>query len=90
MWMQQARGQTQNMSDDQKKAWRRDQFTKLAAMSDADKAKFKAGLQTQWDKLPQAQKDEIEQRIAARQQDGAPANVKPLNLDPNQGSAVAQ
>ncbi|HEY4078558.1 MAG TPA: hypothetical protein VGM26_16640 [Rhizomicrobium sp.] len=90
IWMQQARDKTQSMSDDEIKVWRRDQFAKLAAMSDTDKAKFKAGLQAQWDALPQTQKDQIEQRIASRKQDGGPAKGKPLNLDPNQGQAVVQ
>jgi hypothetical protein len=90
IWMQQARDKTQSMSDDEIKVWRRDQFAKLAAMSDADKAKFKAGLQAQWDALPQTQKDQIEQRIASRKQDDGPTKGKPLNLDPNQGQAVVQ
>ena len=90
IWMQQAHDSTQSMSDDALKAWRRDQFRKLAAMSDADKAKFKADLQAKWDALPQTQKDQIEQHIASRKEDGGRAKVKPLNMNPNQGQAVTQ
>ena len=39
MFVEQAREQTQNMTAEQRRSWRRDQFTRLAAMSDADKAK---------------------------------------------------
>jgi len=67
-FMLQNRDQLQALSPDQRKAWRQDQMAKIAAMSDADRAHMKADLQAKWDALPQAQKDRIEQRIAARGQ----------------------
>ncbi len=88
MFVEQAREQTQNMTAEQRRSWRRDQFTRLAAMSDADKAKLKADMQARWDALPQARKDQVEQRIAARAHRSAPPPAPDMN--PNQGQAVAQ
>jgi hypothetical protein len=62
----QARTQTQGMTPDQRKAWRKDQVRKLTAMSAGDRQQFAAALQARWDALPQRRKDRLQQRIAAR------------------------
>ena len=67
MFMLGARDQTQGMTHDQRHAFRHDQIAKVKAMSDAERTKLRADLQAQWDALPQARKDRIEQRIAERQ-----------------------
>lgn len=65
-FMLQAREQTQGMTRDQKRAWRRDQVQKLRAMSETDRQKFKADLQARWDALPADRKARIQQRMAER------------------------
>ena len=67
MFAVQARAQTKDMSQDQRKAWRKDQMAKFAAMSPADRQAFKTGLQAKWDALPQAQKARLQQRLARQQ-----------------------
>ena len=69
MYMMGARDQLRDMTPDQRHAWRQDQIARITAMPAAQQAKLKADLQARWDALPQARKDQIEQRIAARQQD---------------------
>ena len=65
-FMLQAREQTKDMSADQKRAWRKDQFQKLTSMSDTDRQKFKTDLQARWDSLPADRKARMEQRMADR------------------------
>ncbi len=65
-FMLQAREQTRDMSPDQRRAWRKDQISKLKNMSDSDRQKFRADLQARWDALPPDRKARIEQRLAQR------------------------
>jgi hypothetical protein len=53
------------MTDEQRHASREAQHAKFAAMSDADKQKFAAGLQARWDALSAGQKAKIQQDMAA-------------------------
>ncbi|HEY4942005.1 MAG TPA: hypothetical protein VII56_11320 [Rhizomicrobium sp.] len=66
---------TAGMTDDQKHAYRGDRRAKIMAMSDADRAKFKADLDTRWNALPADQKASITAKVqafmAARQAGGA-------------------
>ena len=64
----QARDETRNMTQDQRKAWRKEQDRKLLSMSAADRQKFTAGLQARWDALPDKQKTKLGQRLAAKGQ----------------------
>jgi hypothetical protein len=65
-FMLQAREQTRDMTQDQKRAWRKDQVQKLRSMSEGDRQKFKADLQARWDALPADRKARIQQRMAER------------------------
>ena len=56
---------TAGMTDEQRHASREAQHAKFAAMSDADKQKFAAGLQARWDALSAGQKAKIQQDMAA-------------------------
>jgi hypothetical protein len=47
---------TANMTDDQKHAFRHEQRDRIMAMSDADRAKFKADLDSRWNALSADQK----------------------------------
>jgi hypothetical protein len=67
MFAVQARTETKDMSQEQRKAWRKDQMAKFAAMSPADRQAFKTGLQTKWDALPEKQKARLQQRLARQQ-----------------------
>jgi hypothetical protein len=62
----QARDETKNMTQDQRKAWRKDQTRKLLSMSAGDRQKFTGALQARWDALPDRQKARLNQRLAAR------------------------
>ena len=65
-FMLKAREETSDMSRDQRRAWRKDQAQKLAAMSDTDKQKLKSELQARWDALPADRKARLEKRLAER------------------------
>lgn len=65
-FMLQAREQTRNMSHDQRRAWRKEQISKVQGMSETDRQKFKTDLQARWDALPSDRKARIEQRLAQR------------------------
>jgi hypothetical protein len=56
---------TAGMTDDQRKAYRQSQRQKFAAMTDAERQQFAAKLQTEWDALPDDQKESIKQRVLA-------------------------
>lgn len=56
---------TANMTDDQKHAFRHEQRDRIMAMSDADRAKFKADLAARWDALPADQKAEMSAKMVA-------------------------
>lgn len=58
--------QARQEARDQKRAWRKEQFQKLAAMTESDKQKLKADMQARWDALPADRKARIEQRMAER------------------------
>ena len=64
----QARDETKSMTQDQRKAWRKDQTRKMLAMSANDRQAFTAGLQARWDALPDRQKAKLGQRMAAKGQ----------------------
>lgn len=65
-FMIQAREQTKDMSRDQKRTWRKEQFKKLSSMSESDRQKLQSDLQARWDGLPADRKARIEQRMAKR------------------------
>ena len=63
MWFADGMKATANMTDDQKQAYRKQQRQQFMAMSDADRAKYKADLDTRWAALPPDQKAAIQQRM---------------------------
>jgi hypothetical protein len=63
LFMADAREQTKDMTRDQRRAWRKDQIRKIAAMSPTERQDFQSGLQARWDALPPARKNRIEQRL---------------------------
>lgn len=63
-FMIQAREETKDMSRDQKRAWRKDQFQKLASMSESDRQKLRSDMQARWDALPSDRKAQIQERMA--------------------------
>jgi len=65
-FMIQAREQTKDISRDQKRTWRKEQFRKLSSMSESDRQKLQSDLQARWDGLPADRKARIEQRMAKR------------------------
>jgi hypothetical protein len=65
-FMLQAREQTKDMTQDQKRAWRKDQVQKVRSMSETERQKFRADLQARWDALPADRKARILQRMAER------------------------
>jgi Protein of unknown function (DUF3106) len=67
LFMADARGQTKDMTRDQRRAWRKDQIQKITAMSPTERQAFQSGLQARWDALPPARKSRIEQRLAQRE-----------------------
>jgi hypothetical protein len=56
---------TEGMNGEQRKAYRQSQRQKFAAMTDAERQQFAAKLQTEWDALPDGQKESIRQQIMA-------------------------
>ena len=56
---------TAGMTDDQKQAYRQQQRTRIMAMSDADRAKFKADLDARWNALPADQKTAMTAKMKA-------------------------
>lgn len=67
MYMHKVRHEFREQTRDQRRAFRKEQATKIAAMSDAQRTTLKAEMQARWDALPQARKDRIEQHIAMRE-----------------------
>ena len=65
--MAEARPQLKAMTQDQRRAWRKDQVQKIMAMSPAERQAFLADLQARWDALPAARKNRLEQRLAQRE-----------------------
>jgi len=53
---------TENMTDDQRRAWRDGERAKFDAMADADRLKYAANLTAQWNALPADRKAEIQKR----------------------------
>ena len=51
---------------EQRRAMRRGQFQKLAAMTESDRQKLKTDLQARWDALPSDRKARIQARLAHR------------------------
>ena len=64
MFQRQARDQLKDMPVGQRQAYRREQLQKIIAMSPAERQKFKADLQAQWDGLPPAQKARLQAQLA--------------------------
>lgn len=58
---------------EQRKAFRKQQVSSLLAMSQTDRQKLQMDLQAKWDALPPKQKNKIEARLAARQNQQAAA-----------------
>lgn len=56
---------TAGMTDDQKKAYRDERRAKIMAMSEADRARLKADLDTRWAALPADQKASITAKMEA-------------------------
>jgi len=56
---------TSNMSDDQRHAYRHEQRDRIMAMSEVDRAKFKADLDARWNALPAEQKAEMMAKMEA-------------------------
>jgi hypothetical protein len=56
---------TAGMSDDQKKEYRQQERSRIMAMSDADRAKFKADLNARWNALTAEQKADMTAKIEA-------------------------
>jgi hypothetical protein len=56
---------TAGMTDDQKHAYRQQQRTRFMSMSDADRAKFKADLDSRWNALPADQKTAMMAKMKA-------------------------
>ena len=56
---------TAGMSDDQRHAWRQQQREHFMSMSDSDKAKMKADLDTRWAALSPQQKADIKTKMEA-------------------------
>jgi hypothetical protein len=63
-FMLKAREETKDMSRDQKRAWRKDQFQKLTSMSESDRQKLRSDMQARWDALPADRKAQIQERMA--------------------------
>lgn len=63
MFRMQMRQATQGMTRDQKRAYRRDQFQKIRAMTDADKASWRRSLDAQWTSLPPQRQQRMEARL---------------------------
>ena len=49
---------------EQMRAWRKERFQKLAAMTESDRQKLKADMQARWDALPADRKARIQERMA--------------------------
>ncbi|MEI9993399.1 MAG: hypothetical protein WDM91_02295 [Rhizomicrobium sp.] len=56
---------TSGMTDDQRHAYRQQQRERLMAMSDTDRAKYKADLDARWNALPADQKGAIKAKVEA-------------------------
>jgi len=66
MLMADAHKATASMTDDQKHTYRQQQRARIMGMSDGDRAKFKADLDTRWAALPDAEKTAIKAMVQAR------------------------
>ncbi len=81
---------TKGMSKDQKKAYRKQQMQQVRVMTDTQRAQWRQGLQAQWNALPDAQKNRIAQKMAAKetrhQQSGPRGGPSGQGyMDPNSG-----
>jgi hypothetical protein len=65
MLMSDAFKATAGMTDDQRHAYRQQQRERIMAMSDDDRAKFKADLDTRWNALPADQKTALQAKVQA-------------------------
>jgi hypothetical protein len=60
MFKAQMRQATQGMSRQDKKAWHKQQFQKIRAMNDSEKASWRQGLDAQWSALPVDRRTKLE------------------------------
>jgi hypothetical protein len=65
MLMSDAFKATAGMSDEQRHAYRQQQRDRIMAMSDEDRAKFKADLDARWNALPADQKAALQAKVQA-------------------------
>ena len=65
MLMSDAFKATAGMTDEQRHAYRQQQRDRIMAMSDEDRAKFKADLDARWNALPAAQKSALQAKVQA-------------------------
>ena len=63
MFRVQLREATRGMTRDQKRAYRHDQFHKIRAMTDSEKASWRRGLDAQWAALPPTRQQRMEARL---------------------------
>jgi hypothetical protein len=63
MFRVQMREATHGMARKDKKAWRKQQFQKIRAMNDSQKADWRHGLDAQWAALPADRRDKIEAHV---------------------------
>jgi hypothetical protein len=60
------RMQTRKEAREQRRAFRKEHFQKLAAMTEGDRQKLKADMQARWDAIPADRKARIQERLAHR------------------------
>jgi hypothetical protein len=90
MFQMQMHQATKGMSRDQRKAYRKQQIQQLRVMSQAQQQQWRQNLQSQWNALPDAKKNRIAQKMAAREarhQQGGPQGGPSGQgyMDPNSG-----
>jgi isopentenyl diphosphate isomerase/L-lactate dehydrogenase-like FMN-dependent dehydrogenase len=90
MFQVQVHQATKGMSRDQRKAYRKQQIQQLRVMTQAQQTQWRQGLQAQWNALPDAQKNRIAQKVAARDARHQPSGPQggPSGqgyMDPNSG-----
>lgn len=70
MWKSRYRDESKALGPDEKKAFNKGQRQKLKKMGDADLAKLRMALQSEWDALPVSRQEKMRQKIAERGQKG--------------------
>ncbi|HEX9159634.1 MAG TPA: hypothetical protein VF835_05345 [Rhizomicrobium sp.] len=62
IWRRENRGALKGKSKEEKKAAREKMISQIRAMSETDRAKLLADLQSKWDALPEAEKQELKKK----------------------------